>query len=97
MAVGPPDMQIALGYVKQIGVSFYNNPTMILHPYFILKWKMAFVYIIPLVLGDWYLRRDERSLKTSSNTIIRKFIYWVIIIIILSLIGGKQSFIYFQF
>jgi hypothetical protein len=32
-------------------VSFYNNPTMILHPYFILKWKMAFVYIIPLVLG----------------------------------------------
>jgi hypothetical protein len=88
-------IKFALGYIKQIGVSIIEHPGQFL----ILpgRNKMAFVYVIFLVLGDWYLRRDERSFKTSSNTIIRKFIYWIIIIIILSLIGGKQSFIYFQF
>ena len=84
----------ALGYIKLIGVSIIEHPGQLL---MLPGGIMAFVYIIPLILGDWYLRRDERSLITSTNTIIRKFIYWVIIIIILSLIGGKQSFIYFQF
>jgi D-alanyl-lipoteichoic acid acyltransferase DltB (MBOAT superfamily) len=68
-------MQIALGYIKQIGVSIYNNPTMILHPYFIYKWKMVFVYIIPLVLGDWYLRRDERRLILFNNS-KWNYIWW---------------------
>ena len=87
-------MQNALGYIKQIGVSIAEYPEQLL---MLPSRKMALVYIIPLVLGDWYLRRDERSLKTSANNLIRKFIYWVIIIFILSSIGGKQSFIYFQF
>ena len=88
-------MQIALGYVKQIGVSFYNNPTMILHPYFILKWKMAFVYIIPLVLGDWYLRRDERGYQ--YNQIIGIFLAFLSILWLIKSIGNNTSFIYFQF
>ena len=87
-------MQVALGYIKQIGVSIAVHPEQLL---MLPSYKIAFLYITPLVLGDWYLRRDERSLKTSSNNLIRKFIYWVIIIFIFSSIGGKQSFIYFQF
>jgi alginate O-acetyltransferase complex protein AlgI len=89
-------MHFALRYIKQIGVSFYNNPTMILHPYFILKWKMAFVYIIPLVIGDWYLRRDERCLTVTKN-FTRYFVYFILIAITALSFGTKSSFIYFQF
>jgi hypothetical protein len=90
-------MNIALGYIRQIGVSFYNDPSLLLHPYYLLKWKMAFVYIIPLVLGDWYLRRDERILN------ITRLWYLLILLIVIefSLRAYSseeiQDFIYFQF
>jgi hypothetical protein len=53
---------------------------------------MAFVYIIPLVLGDWYLRRDERKLKISQL-----FIYAIFLILLINGIGEEKSFIYFVF
>jgi hypothetical protein len=94
-------MQIALGYIKQIGVSIYNNPTMILQTYFIYKWKMVFVYIIPLVLGDWYLRRDERRLILFNNSKWNYIFYLILVSLIfwhLNLFGGEKiDFIYFQF
>jgi hypothetical protein len=59
--------------------------------------KMAFVYIIPLILGDWYLRRDERVLQITPHKLARTTIYWILILLIFASIGGEQSFIYFQF
>jgi hypothetical protein len=58
--------------------------------------KMAFVYIIPLVLGDWYLRRDERRLNTPSR-FISYSIMTILYVLILLNFGAKTSFIYFQF
>jgi alginate O-acetyltransferase complex protein AlgI len=87
-------MHIALGYIKQIGVSIIDYPEQFL---ILPGRKMAFVYIITLILGDWYLRRDERILKTTSNKLARIAIYWILILLISSSIGGEQSFIYFQF
>jgi hypothetical protein len=53
----------------------------------------------PASSWDWYLRRDERVLKTLSNKTVKNIIYWLLITLIyyFSLMGGKQSFIYFQF
>jgi hypothetical protein len=58
---------------------------------------MAFIYIVPLVLGDWYLRRDERMLTVLKSKIARIILYWLILLCLLSLLGEKQSFLYFQF
>ena len=89
-------MHIAIGYIKQIGVSIIGHPGQFL----ILPCdKMAFVYIIPLVLGDWYLRRNERKLKQYPNSKLNIFIYLFLIICILfsSTNNDNSTFIYFQF
>jgi len=56
-----------------------------------------FYYIIPLVIIDWYLRKDERKLKCPfSNPLF----YSLIILIVLYCLFSKDessSFIYFQF
>jgi alginate O-acetyltransferase complex protein AlgI len=85
-------IQMAMGYIKQIGVSFYNKPSLLIHPYYILKHKMVFLYITPLILGDWYLRRNERALNIS-----RLFIYAIFLILLINGIGEEKSFIYFVF
>ena len=57
---------------------------------------MALIYIIPLIVGDWYLRRDERSLKITN-------IYWesilttLIVFLLAFNFSSDSSFIYFQF
>jgi hypothetical protein len=79
----------ALGYIKHIGVSIIEHPGQFL---MLPAGKMAFVYIIPLILGDWNLRRDERVLRS------RQLINIIIIITILIIGFGKdKSFIYFIF
>jgi hypothetical protein len=87
-------MQIALGYIKQIGVSISEHPGQFL---ILPGGKMVFVYIIPLVLGDWYLRRDERKLNQPKKLYLRKLLQILLIILILLNFGSKSSFIYFQF
>ena len=84
----------ALGYIKQIGVSIFEHPEQFLK---VPGGKMAFVYIIPIIFWDWYLRRDERVLKVFKNQFIRLTVYWTIIILLFNMLGEKQSFIYFQF
>ncbi len=84
----------ALGYIKHICVSIIEQPDQLFK---LPASKTAFVYIIPLVIGDWCLRRDERGGGTILNNKMRFLIYWLIILLILSFIGENQSFIYFQF
>ena len=90
-------MNQALDYIEHIGISFYNNPSLLIQPYYLLKWKMTFVYIIPLVLVDWYLRRDERKIKSNISSELRRSLYILIIFITLMNLESKSSFIYFQF
>jgi D-alanyl-lipoteichoic acid acyltransferase DltB (MBOAT superfamily) len=93
------DLATALGYVKQIILSTVKDPGQyLMKPY----GGAIFYYIIPLVMVDWYFRRDERILNVPT---IPKYILWtlytvliyVIFYIILNKIGSKQQFIYFQF
>ena len=88
-------MKDALVYVKQIGVSTFNHPGQFL--ILPLAGQTTLLYIIPLVIGDWSLRRDERHLKTPITGGRMKLAYWVMIILIFMKFGEKVSFIYFQF
>ncbi len=87
-------LRIAFDYIKQIGVSIIKQPAQL---FIIPDGSMAFVYIIPLLIGDWYLRRDERVLTIFKNKILRLTVYWLILLLLLGLLGEKQTFIYFQF
>jgi D-alanyl-lipoteichoic acid acyltransferase DltB (MBOAT superfamily) len=89
-------MQMALGYIKQIGVGFFNAPYLMFQPQSILKWKMVFVYIAPLIIGDWYLRRNERQLRTT-HPVLMFVLYFVIFSFIFLNFSRDTNFIYFQF
>ena len=85
-------IHLALNYIKQIGVSFKDQPIQ-----FLLLPIGKFIYIVPLVIGDWYLRRNERTLSIFKSNAVRYALYSGMFLIVLSMIGVKKSFIYFQF
>lgn len=82
------DMKQAFGYFKGIVTNFN-------HPQDCYMYKNAFYYIIPLLVGDWWLRRDERILTPPKKG--RQFVYLMLALSILFYFGKKTSFIYFQF
>ena len=94
------DIPMAWGYIQQIGISLVQHPSQLLK---LTEGKIAFVYILPLIVGDWYVRRDERQLKElmPSQGIIKTLANWllyiVLIILVLVFFSQEQSFIYFQF
>jgi alginate O-acetyltransferase complex protein AlgI len=83
----------ALGYLKQMFSSIYHHPSQLIS---IPKDKIVFVYILPLLLGDWWLRRNERQLRIN-NSILETILIWILITIILAQFRTESSFIYFQF
>ena len=100
------NMSLALQYLRHIGTSIAGSPGQFLH---LPVGKMAFLYIIPLVTADWWMRRDERRLreikiynKTISKT-VKMIIYLVLIqlcfnrLMTFKLEDKTQTFIYFQF
>ena len=91
------EVSSALGYINHIGVSIINHPSQLLMS---PGGKMAFVYIVPLVIGDWYLRRDERSLCNPKQKIVKLIIYLSLSFLVmyhLFSVDESASFIYFQF
>jgi hypothetical protein len=58
--------------------------------------KDIFIYILPIILVDWFLRRDERNLnKRVFNFAFVSIIFWLIV---MKSFGGQEvQFIYFQF
>lgn len=87
-------MQMAWGYIKHIGVSAANNPGQFLH---LPGGKVAFLFIVPLLMGDWWLRHNERILRVPQNRVVRMVVYFILFYLAVSLLGEKTSFIYFQF
>jgi alginate O-acetyltransferase complex protein AlgI len=87
-------MSMALGYVGHIFTSIAAEPAQLLQ---LPGGKLALVYILPMLLADWWLRRDERHLKTVKNRLVRYVLYFLIAALCLSMLGEKASFIYFQF
>jgi D-alanyl-lipoteichoic acid acyltransferase DltB (MBOAT superfamily) len=82
------DMKESIGYLKGF---FFNYK----HPPDFFLYGNVFYYIIPLILGDWWLRRDERNLKVPKRG--SAIIYIVLGVLVLFYFGKKTNFIYFQF
>ncbi len=84
---------VAAGYLEQTVRSIWHQPDQLFTlPVINVEW----VYIVPLLMGDWYFRHDERRLRTGSKWITR-FVYLLCVIMVLSKLGKASSFIYFQF
>jgi D-alanyl-lipoteichoic acid acyltransferase DltB (MBOAT superfamily) len=82
-------VQIAFDYIYKIGQSLVQAPNEILNA---PGGKIALIYILPLLLGDWHFRRDERNLK------MRAVLAYILFFIILDFgLGEEKSFIYFAF
>lgn len=91
-------MPIAVSYINQIGRSLIEYPQQL---WMLPGGKTAFLYIIPLIVCDWYLRRDERKLKAFKNRKMNYLLYILLVFITfwkLNLCSGQKiDFIYFQF
>jgi D-alanyl-lipoteichoic acid acyltransferase DltB (MBOAT superfamily) len=88
-------LEIAIAYLRNIVNSIIQKPTQFLS---FNSNLIIFVYIIPLLMLDWIVRRNERNLIFGKNPILRYFIYLMLFISIL-ILGFKtdSSFIYFVF
>lgn len=85
-------IHFALGYIKQIGLSIIESPR---NSLLLASGEMAFIYIFPLIIGDWYLRRDER--RYQFNHLAGICLSFLSILWLIKSFGNNTSFIYFQF
>jgi alginate O-acetyltransferase complex protein AlgI len=89
-----PDLTSSFGYCKRILTSLIESPKQLLHiPHF---FELG-ILLLPLLLVDWWFRRDERKLKMPSNRIVRILLYFIVVLLVLGFLGKEASFIYFQF
>jgi D-alanyl-lipoteichoic acid acyltransferase DltB (MBOAT superfamily) len=88
------DISTAINILKEILLQLYQNPQSL---FALPQGKKILLFIIPLIVIDWYFRNDERVLKMPSNRIVRRCAYFVFFYLIISQIRGESSFIYFQF
>ncbi|MCB9046221.1 MAG: MBOAT family protein [Chitinophagales bacterium] len=90
-----PDLHVAISYIRRIFTDSIQNPKQYLH---LPPAISTLAYIIPLVVIDWSLRRDERNLRVFNNKTLRYLVYIIMIIMCYLYIGKTDStFIYFQF
>ncbi len=91
-----PDIQTAINYICRIIQDIFKQPFQAVT---IPNLYMRFILVLFLILGDWYLRRDERNLRLNVSPIIRLIIYLIISqAVLFSYINFKNAqFIYFQF
>jgi alginate O-acetyltransferase complex protein AlgI len=85
-------LNIGIDYLKRIIVSTVRSPAQYLSSPPGIE---VMSYIVPFVLIEWWLRRDERSLRTPEK--FRPLLYFVLLIFIIFSFGKKTNFIYFQF
>lgn len=84
----------AVAYLKQIVINAIEFPSQFYHTTIGFS---RFFYIIPLIMGDWWLRRDERNLKFQKKGYIRISLYFLFAILTYLKFRSNNSFIYFQF
>ncbi|MCX6322753.1 MAG: MBOAT family protein [Sphingobacteriales bacterium] len=75
-------------YIQHIPKGLFSKPTNL---------SFLFLYIIPFVLVEWHLRRDERVLLLGKNNVLRYLIYILLVFLLLYHSGNNAEFIYFQF
>ena len=89
-----PDIKFAFDFIFHMLKSFVTHPGQFL---LIPDGISSLFYIIPLVMIDWYLKEDERSLKVPKNRVFRYAIYIILLFFILIYFNKNTSFIYFNF
>ena len=82
----------AVGYLKQIVVNIYQHPGQLLLN---TSGVIAAIYILPLLIGDWAMRRNERSLRIPIFILLPLTV--ITVLFLLASMGKNISFIYFQF
>jgi len=77
-----------LQYLQSIPKGLFSRPA-----------NLSFLvfYVIPFVLLEWHLRRDERVLLLAKNAVVRYLIYILLVFLLLYHSGNNAEFIYFQF
>ena len=100
------DISIAFNYIKKIVTSFFVQPSNFFDfsdKKVVFNYILCFIYILPFVFCEWWLRRNERQLRVPQSKYLRRFIYFsIFLMVILFLLNNyinktNQSFIYFQF
>jgi D-alanyl-lipoteichoic acid acyltransferase DltB (MBOAT superfamily) len=85
-------MNAVVGYIKQIVESTIKNPAQFL---LLPDGKMVFLYIIPLILGDLFFKKN---IDFSSINKIFKYAFYILIgYLIIVFYNNKLNFIYFEF
>jgi D-alanyl-lipoteichoic acid acyltransferase DltB (MBOAT superfamily) len=101
--VGLTFLLVTIGWVffrsETIFDSFYFLKQMIFQLDFPNRIRSGLLYIIPLVVVDYYVKKDERFLKTSNIKILDYIIIQLFLGIIFWFLTkpNKIDFIYFQF
>jgi alginate O-acetyltransferase complex protein AlgI len=81
-----------VGYIKGIFSSFED-------PGEVFRFLGILYYVLPLIMIDWWLRRDERKIRWVSSPAVGWAIYVIALTLIFAYMGNSQAyrFIYFQF
>jgi alginate O-acetyltransferase complex protein AlgI len=90
------NLNTAINYINHIFVSLVQNPQEIFSS---PGGKTAFLFIIPFLLLDWFIRKDPRNLRVPKKAIVRDFLYAIFLILIFNALryGKTTSFVYFEF
>ena len=89
------DLSSAVGYIQHLCWSLLHDTQQFTQ---LPKGKAILALIIPFLIADWYLRRNERDLKVFHHPVLRYGVYLFLLITLL-VVGfeSNKSFIYFVF
>lgn len=100
--------QDVLLYIKRMVIHSIQNPAQFLSLPSSLQLTSWQLLLIPFFVGltlicDWYLRHDERKLRTPSNYWLRNLLYFIISslclykMVVMKVMATYVNFVYFQF
>ena len=89
-------ISVAVDYIGRIfNRSFLSIPLLTIRQFYIPMFSNLFI----LFSVEWIQRNKKHGLELSgiTNTLVRRVIYCMIIILIIWFMGKNETFIYFQF
>jgi hypothetical protein len=89
-----PSLSTSFQIIKKIVSDLLLNPFQWLGIY---THYTIILCVVSVIFIDWRFRHNERSLYMPKNKILRRSLYIISIISVLSQLGEKVTFIYFQF
>jgi len=88
-------MHAVFGYFRRFFVGAWENPGQFL---LVPHEDKIFAFIVPFMIMDWTLRKDERSLWVPRNRLLRYVLYSAVFVTVYLFFAQSQNhFIYYQF